>query len=219
VANDPADTHAAGSPIVVPELRDYHQINAQLVRRLNLGQPHIRLESVAGQRLLANRLSGPWQAVIEVDGDAGPELAAGLDAPGLLVICRGNAADGAGSGLAAGQLLILGNSGVALGYFQKGGMIVARGDAAPRAGLNQSGGDLILLGRFGALTGERQSGGRLFLPAGHTAPHIGFSARGGRVVRFPLQGDEDAGTAQAIDDDARVLQQALDLVARYGCPG
>lgn len=219
MASDPADTHAAGSPIVVPELRDYHQINAQLVRRLNLGQSYIRLESVAGQRLLANRLSGPWQAVIEIDGHAGPELAAELDAPGLLVICRGNAADGAGSGLVAGRLLILGNSGVALGYFQKGGLIVARGDAAPRAGLNQSGGDLILLGRFGALTGERQSGGRLFLPAEHTAPHLSYSACGGRVVRFSLQGNQDAGAAQASGDDASVVRQALDLVARHCSSG
>ena len=117
-----------------------------------------------------------------------------------------------------GELLILGNSGVALGYFQKGGLIVARGDAAPRAGLNQSGGDLILLGRFGALAGERQSGGRLFLPAGHTAAHVHLSARGGRLVRFSTQGNEDAGTALATGDDARIVQQALDLVARYGCP-
>jgi glutamate synthase domain-containing protein 3 len=204
---------------VVPELRDYHQINTQLVRRLNLGQTHIRLESVAGQRLLASRLSGPWKAVIEVDGDAGPELAAELDAPGLLVVCRGNAADGAGSSLAAGQLLVLGNCCVALGYFQKGGLIVCRGDAAPRAGLNQRGGELVLLGRFGALTGERQSGGRLFLPTDNSAPHVSFSARGGRVVRFPLQGDTEAGSAQPAGDDAQVLQQALDLVVRYGSSG
>lgn len=216
MASDPTDLHVAGSPIVVPELRDYHQINAQLVQRLNLGQTYVRLESAAGQRLLASRLSGSWQAVIEIDGDAGPELAAELDAPGLLVVCRGNAADGAGSGLAAGQVLILGNSGVALGYFQKGGLIVVRGDTAPRAGLNQCGGDLVLLGRFGALAGERQSGGRLFLPADHTAPHGCYCARGGRAVRFPLQAYENAGTAQPAGDDARTLQQALDLVARYG---
>jgi hypothetical protein len=98
-------------------------------------------------------------------------------------------------------------------------LIVVRGDAAPRAGLNQGAGDLVLLGRFGSLTGERQSGGRLFLPADYDAPHVSYCARGGRVVRFPLQSDKSAGTAPLAGDDALTLQQALDLVARYSSPG
>ena len=99
--SDRGRDRAGRPPIVVPELRDYQQINAELVRRLNLGQPHVRLEGVEGQRLLVSRLAGAWQAVIEVDGNAGPELAAELDAPGLTVVCRGSAADGAGRGLVA----------------------------------------------------------------------------------------------------------------------
>ena len=97
---------AQAPPIVVPELRDYQQINAELVRRLNLGERHVRLEGVDGQRLLVSRIAGAWKALIELDGNAGPELAAELDAPDLTVVCRGSAADGAGRGLAAGRLLI-----------------------------------------------------------------------------------------------------------------
>ncbi len=80
------DPHPADRPadvvIAVPEIRDYHAINSELVHRLDLGHRTIRLAGVRGQRLLAAGLVGGWSAVIELEGDAGPELAAGLDAPG-----------------------------------------------------------------------------------------------------------------------------------------
>ena len=38
------------------------------------------------------------ERVIEVDGDAGPELAAEMDAPGVTVVCRGSTADGGAAG-------------------------------------------------------------------------------------------------------------------------
>ena len=72
---------SGGPPILVPELRDYSQINAELVRRLNLGQTHVRLTGVAGHRLLAAGLDGPWHATVDVEGNAGPELAAAMNAP------------------------------------------------------------------------------------------------------------------------------------------
>ena len=131
---------AASSAIIVPELRDYHQINAEVVRRLERGETHVRLEGVERQRLLAAGLSGGWRATIELIGDAGPELAAGMDAPGVVLVCRGSSADGAGSNLRAGGLLLLGPTGAALGYAQVGGLIIAIGPAGPRAGLKMSGG-------------------------------------------------------------------------------
>src|SRR4051794_29906274 len=78
VASRRGRSEPAATSIPVPELRDYHQINAELVRRLDLGQRHVRLEGVAGHRLLVAGLAGPWQAIVEVDGNAGPELAAEL---------------------------------------------------------------------------------------------------------------------------------------------
>src|SRR5262249_12960725 len=108
----------------IPEIRDYRQINAELARRLDAGAGRGVLAGVEGQRLLASGLSGAWRAVVEVEGDAGPELVAGLDAPGLMVICRGTAADGAACGLHAGSVLILGDAGDAAGYNQAGGTVV-----------------------------------------------------------------------------------------------
>lgn len=165
--------------IVVPELRDYHQINAEIVRRLDRGETNVRLEGVERQRLLAAGLSGDWKATVELIGDAGPELAAGMDAPGLVVVCRGSSADGAGSGLRAGGLLLLGPTGAALGYAQSGGLIVAIGPAGPRAGLKMSGGELVLSTSTGALAGEGQTGGRLYLPMTGVGAHVGWNARGG----------------------------------------
>ena len=200
---------------MVPELRDYQQINAELVRRLNLGERHVRLEGVDGQRLLVSRIAGAWQALIEVEGNAGPELAAELDAPGLTVVCRGSAADGAGRGLAAGRLLIGGEAGAAIGYFQRGGLIVAVGDVGPRAGLAQCGGDLVLLGKVGALAGERQAGGRLVFKQGHTGPHAGHGRQAGRLIALPPEQLLAAGLDQ---DDSRLIEAALGLANRFFSP-
>jgi methylamine---glutamate N-methyltransferase subunit B len=211
--SDGGPTMAAAPPIVVPELRDYAQINAELVRRLNLGQRRVQLEGVENQRLLVSRLSGPWQAVVEIDGNAGPELAAELNAPGLIVVCRGTAADGAGRGLVAGRLVIVRNCGTALGYFQEGGLIVTRGDVGPRAGLNQKGGSLVLLGRAGALAGERQTGGRLFVRPALAGNHLGFGVRGGRRIDLPAS---EHLPADLDPDDRRLLEEAVELVHRFG---
>lgn len=172
----------------VPEIRDYHAINAEIVAHLDAGRREIRLSGVRGQRLLASGLSGSWDAVIEVDGDAGPELAAGLDAPGLTVVGLGRAADGVASGMRAGRVLILGTVGIAFGYSQRGGLAIAAGDAGARAGLLQSGGDIVLRARAGRAAGERQSGGRLFLLDDRPVPHLGRGRRGGRLIQLPGDG-------------------------------
>ena len=167
----------------------------------------------SGSWFLASRAAG--SATIEVDGNAGPELAAELNAPGLTVVCRGSAADGAGRGLQAGKLLVLGHAGVALGYFQKGGLIVAAGDAGARAGLCQSGGELVLLGACGPLTGERQAAGRLFLDKDLAGPHLGHGRRGGRLISLPRSGSI---LGQLDPEDHRVMEESIRLVRRFSSP-
>ncbi len=188
----PADDRPVPT-LSVPEIRDYERINAELVVRLEEGHPLVRLAGAEGQRLLASRIAGPWNAVVEIEGHAGPELAAELDAPGLTVVCTGNAADGAGRGLRSGRLVILGDSGAALGYTQEGGTILAARSAGPRAGLGQRGGVLVVLGHVGRLAGERQAGGWLFVVRNELGPHAGRGRRGGRLVRLPAGGEPFAG--------------------------
>jgi methylamine---glutamate N-methyltransferase subunit B len=185
--NKSAD-EGADAIVSIPDLRDYSRINAELVQLLSAGRCRVRLAGAYGQRLLLLGLSGPWQAVVEIEGTVGPELAAGLDAPGLLVVCRGAVGDGAGSRLRSGRILILGSAGDAVGYTQAGGTIVVAGPAGHRAGLGQSDGTLILLGPVGRLAGERQTGGLLIAHADRIGPHSGFGRSGGNLLLLPAPG-------------------------------
>ena len=204
VAVEPGHSQLVAAPAVsIPDIRDYHLINAELGRQLHLGHRHVRLVGAEGQRLLVAGLAGPWSAVVEVEGRAGPELAAGLDAPNLTVVCRGSAADGTARGLRNGLVIIRGNVGPAVGYAQRGGAVVVAGEAGPRAGLNQSGGVLFLRGRVGPLAGERQSGGRLFAVGSQLGPHAGRGRRGGRLV--VLGSADDLATGLDPDDSHAAL--------------
>lgn len=198
MGNDPGEGPAA--PILVPELRDYHQINAEVVRRLDRGVSFIRLEGPAGHRLLLAGLIGTWRAVVEVSGDVGPELAAGLDAPGLTIVCRGTSADGAGSGLRGGTVLLLGASGTAVGYRMSGGLIVAANRVGPRAGLGMTGGEMVLLDDVGPMAGERQAGGVLVLTTSRTIRHVGRDVRGGRRIVGDGDGEGLVGKAVRLID-------------------
>ncbi len=184
VGESPPGPPAEVPVILVPEIRDFVRINAEIVGLLNLGHDRIRLEGAEGQRLLAAGLVGPWRAVIEVEGRTGPELAANLDAPGLRIVAWGPTVDGAGRGLQAGTVLILGDVGDGLGSAQTGGTLVVVGSAGHRAGLGQSGGTLAVLGATGRLAGDRQSGGICFLGAAGSGPFPGRGQRGGRRVAW-----------------------------------
>ncbi len=198
-----------GVAIAVPEIRDYHEINKEIVRHLDEGRRTIRLSSVRGQRLLAAGLRGGWSATIEIEGDAGPELAAGLDAPGLTVIGLGSAADGAASGLRAGTLVILGRVGPALGYAMRGGLVVAAGSVGPRAGLGQSGGEIVVFGEAGPMAAERQSGGRFLIARGRLGPHPGFGRRGGERIEVAA---DDLFRLEILDSVREWLGPALPVI-------
>ncbi|WZO96319.1 glutamate synthase [Isosphaeraceae bacterium EP7] len=176
--------HAEGDALVVPDIRDYQRINAELTRLLDSGSPRVRLVGVERQRLLAAGLAGAWKAVIEVEGNAGPELGAGLNAPGLTVLCRGDAADGVARSMKAGRVVVLGSATDAPGYDQRGGTLIIAGDAGHRAGLNCQGGSQLYRGRVGRLLGERQSGGVIYAPLGSVGPHSGRGRTGGDLVLF-----------------------------------
>jgi formylmethanofuran dehydrogenase subunit C len=168
--------------IVVPDIRDYTKINSELTKLLDAGHRLVRLIGVDGQRLLTHGLRGLWSAIVIVEGNAGPELAAELDAPNLIVACSGSAKDGAGRGIKTGRLWIGGNAESAVGYGQSGGTIFVRGSAGPRAGLGQTGGSLMVVGEVGRLSGERQSGGVLMIKNGPIGPFSGHGRIGGRII-------------------------------------
>lgn len=204
----PAEFGPLDSSILVPELRDYHRINKELVRRLDRGDARVRVEGAEGHRLLLAGLTGTWRATVEIVGRAGPELCFGMNAPGVIAICRGPSGDGAGGGLRAGGLVLLGPSGTAVGYHQEGGLIVASGGAGPRAGLRQRGGNLVILDSAGPFAGEAQRGGRLLLPSGRVGRRAGRGASGGqRLWVSPWSPSAEA------DEAIQALQVAAKLLA------
>jgi glutamate synthase domain-containing protein 3 len=206
---DPAPASApdagANSVLSIPEVRDYQRINAEVAQRLDQGQRHVRLRGAEGQRLLLAGLEGPWQALVEIAGNAGPELAAALNAPALTLVLHGPAADGAARGLRAGRLIVLGPAGDALGIGQEGGVVLAAAGAGHRAGLGQRGGLIVVLGPLGRLACERQAGGILFAGDG-LGPYAGHGRRGGALIRFNAA-LPDFGVASV---DATVIQSVLD---------
>lgn len=196
--------------IPVALVRDYHQINRELARTLDLGKARIRLVDVEGQRLLASSLRGSWRATIEVVGNAGPELAADLDAPGLTVLCTGSAGDGAGRGLRAGRLAICGDVGDAVGAGMRGGAIVVSGRAGHRAGLRLRGGTLMLCGSSGRLLADRQSAGVIVAEVRTSRSPIGRSGEGGIRIEPPSYEESRLGA----DDVAELLALIADFRAR-----
>jgi len=176
--------------VSVPEIRDYSRINAELVALLNLGHPRVRLVGVDRQRLLVYGLSGSWSAVVHVEGHAGPELAAELDAPNLTVVCNGSVADGAGRSIRAGRLIIAGEASAALGYNLSGGVIVVGGNAGPRLGLEMREGLILVGGSAGRLSGERQRGGRVVV-AGSIGPVASLGRQAGRLSTLADTSIED----------------------------
>lgn len=210
-SNDVTSPAAEPIPVVpVPEIRDYGRINAQVTLLLDSGRSRIRLTGAEGQRLLLSGLNGSWQAVVEIEGRAGPELAANLDAPGLTIHCQGAAADGAGRGLRAGRLLIAGDVGVAAGYAMTGGALIVQGRAGPRAGLAMSGGVLVLGGPADRLIGERQRGGLIFALDSQNGPYAGHGQRGGRLISLENQPGLDPIDAETLRETLNDLAPRLE---------
>jgi methylamine---glutamate N-methyltransferase subunit B len=150
--------------VLVPEIRDYQKINLEVARLLDSGAHLIRLVGVERQRLLLAGLRGGWDADIVVDGPAGPELAAGLNAAGLTILASDDVDDGAGSRMVDGRLLILGDADDGLAARIEGGLVVVLGRAGNRAALRQQGGRVVVRGGLGRLAGDRHSGGELIAP-------------------------------------------------------
>jgi glutamate synthase domain-containing protein 3 len=213
----PASPYAVfDSVLPIPEIRDYQRINAEVAARLDAGQSRICLSGAEGQRLLLEGLQGPWSALLELEGRAGPELAAGLDAPGLTIVAHGPAADGAARGLRAGRVILLEAAGDALGYVQEGGTVLAAAGAGHRVGLGQRGGVLVVLGPLGRLAGERQSGGRLFVGRDDLGPHAGHGRRGGAMIRLTPSGAAPADPKCPVDSqDAALFRQVLDAAGPW----
>ena len=111
-----------------------------------------------------------------------------------------------GRGLRAGRLILLGDTGDALGWARQGGVILAAAGAGHRAGLGQRGGVLVVLGPLGRLAGERQSRRpACSSPADQLGPHAGHGRRGGELLP-DFEAALDRGLPAA---DAAIFRRSL----------
>ena len=199
-----SDAKDRTTPVVpIPEIRDYQRINAELARLLDEGHARVRLSGAEGHRLLISDLAGSWQAVVEVEGRAGPEFAAGLDAPGVTVVCRGPATDG-GAKSPRGESRSSATRAMPWAMPRRAASCSSPGRRVPAAGLNQHGGVLAVLGAVGRLAGDRQAGGRLFAFDDRIGSHAGRGPAG-RLIRLTPGDDPMAG----IDPDDAAIYRAL----------
>lgn len=198
--------------IVVPEVRDYQRITAQVVHSLDAGATLVRLVGVDRQRLLLAGLAGPWQAIIVVEGASGPELAAGLNAPGLTILATSDVDDGAAARLREGRVLVIGRADDGLATGMTGGLVVVLGGAGHRAGLRQRGGRILIRGDVGRLAGDRRTGGVLDVDSARLAAQVG---------RPGFVGDAAPWTSAAsllTIEDSRAFEAALHSTGRSWTP-
>lgn len=198
-------SRAEEAEILVPEIRDYHQINREVARLLSTGATRVRLMGVDGQRLLLSGLEGPWSATLEIVGTTGPDLAFGMNAPGVRAIVMGSAGAGAGYGLKAGTVLIVRDAAEGVGARMEGGTVIVAGTAGHRAGYRQSGGRLLVLGPAGRLAGDRRTGGTLLLDAARASTPFGRGAIGFRW----LQSDDQGISGLLSAEECRALRESL----------
>ncbi|MFM1801712.1 MAG: hypothetical protein RJA81_1064 [Planctomycetota bacterium] len=166
----------------LPEWRDSQAVTRQVVTALNLGVSKVVLSGARGDRLLLAGLSGDWSATIRIDGNVGSELAREMNSPGITVLATGDVGAGAGSGLKAGRLLILGRSGALAGTQIENGEIWCLGPAGNRLGYRASGGLIVVGDGLGLMAMDRRVSGTV------------------RIQAFPNPSPEAANVKTVIDE-------------------
>ncbi|GAB7080548.1 GltB/FmdC/FwdC-like GXGXG domain-containing protein [Megalodesulfovibrio paquesii] len=143
----------------------YKQLNEQIRAAVRAGHKSIELLNVRGQRYIANSLEGEDIDIL-VHGVPGQDMAAFMRGPRLTV--EGNAQDGVGNTMDAGEIVINGMVGDVLGYAMRGGRVFVKGDAGYRCGIHMKAymdkfPVLVIGGKAGDFLGEYMAGGAIIL--------------------------------------------------------
>lgn len=207
----------------------YRDLNARLRAVLAVGQTHVTLRNVCGQRYIGTALRQP--AHIEIFGTAGNDIGAFMDGPSIVV--HGSAQDGCGNTLNSGEIVVHGRAGDITGYSMRGGRILVRDDVGYRAGIHMKEYQdrkpvLVIGGTAQPFLGEYMAGGvilvlGLTLPEGepHRADYIGTGMHGGTIyLRGRLsswQLGREVGTAPLDEADwQRVEGLVHEYAAHFG---
>lgn len=141
----------------------YRDLNEQVRSALAGKARRVVLENVCGQRYIGCGLRDK-DALIEITGTPGNDMAAFMDGPTLLV--HGNAQDGVGNTMTSGRIVVHGHAGDVLAHSLRGGEIYIRGNAGYRAAIHMKQYTepvpvVVVGGALGDYAGEYMAGGIL----------------------------------------------------------
>ena len=198
---------------------DTRALNDRLRELLLSGVEKVFIRNVCGQRYIGTRLYTPQHLKmdIEIFGTPGNDLAAFLF--GHKITVHGNAQDGVGNTMDAGEVVVHGRSGDVLGFSMRGGEIYVRDGCGYRTALHMKEYEgkrpvLVIGGTAQDFLGEYMAGGIVVLldleEKGHQANFIGTGMHGGVIYVRGEVPKEQIGpglVAQPVDaDDKKVIK-------------
>ena len=175
-------------------------LNDRLRELLLSGVETVVIRNVCGQRYIGTRLYTPQHLKmdIEIFGTPGNDLAAFLF--GHKITVHGNAQDGVGNTMDAGEVVVHGRSGDVLGFSMRGGEIYVRDGCGYRTALHMKEYEdkrpvLVIGGTAQDFLGEYMAGGIVVLldleERGHQANFIGTGMHGGVIyLRGTVDGSQ-----------------------------
>jgi len=194
----------------------YRELNTRIHAAVAEGAEAIRLLNVRGQRYIGTGLRRPVH--IEINGVPGNDLAAFMEGPRIIVY--GNAQDGCGNTMNAGEIVVHGHAGDITGLSMRGGKIFVRDNVGYRVGIHmkeyqEQRPAIVVGGTAQHFLGEYMAGGVLVLlgldtPGGkHAARFIGTGMHGGVMYfRGTLERDQlgkEVGIVELNEADRALL--------------
>ena len=173
------------------------ELNDRLRDLMLSGKRKVSITNICGQRYIGTRLYSPnrLKMDIEIFGTPGNDLAAFLY--GHTIAVHGNAQDGVGNTMDAGEVIVKGRAGDVLGFSMRGGEIYVRESCGYRTALHMKEYEgkrpvLVVGGRSQDFLGEYMAGGIVIVldleGQTHGANFIGTGMHGGVIY---LRGSVD----------------------------
>lgn len=196
------------------------ELNDQLRDLMLSGVKKVNIINVCGQRYIGTRLYTPEHLKMEIEifGTSGNDLAAFLC--GHKITVHGNAQDGVGNTMDAGEVIVKGRAGDVLGFSMRGGEIYVRDNCGYRTALHMKEYEgkrpVLVVGESSQdFLGEYMAGGIVIILDLHDQTHkanfIGTGMHGGAIyLRGSVEQSQVGGQVEISllnDDDRAVLDQ------------
>jgi glutamate synthase domain-containing protein 3 len=201
------------------------ELNELLRKMMVSGVRKVCIQNVCGQRYIGTRLYTPehLEMDIEIFGTPGNDLAAFLY--GHRITVHGNAQDGVGNTMDAGEVVVEGRAGDVLGFSMRGGEIYVRDSCGYRTALHMKEYEgkrpvLVVGGTAQDFLGEYMAGGVVIIldlyGQTHKANFIGTGMHGGVIyLRGCVDGDQ-VGSQVAVSTVDGADREVLDhYVSRF----